>query len=202
MVKYNDLTLGQIEAVVNRMGGVEIAHAFLRGEFSLIPIVSAAVGPTTFTVTGLGLTAKEWKKRLESGGYRLSDWAKKILSTSDYDEKHRLEAGKEYKIVLVRGSPEWMTIDPKVYASRELGEQAVSGLKCELALLIREKFSNAELKQIGLSHIVVPHEPIMDSEGGLMVVSSDRRHRSFVSARFIYPGSQCCDSVAFAFLAE
>lgn len=44
MAKYKDITLGQVEAVINKMGGAEIALAYLRNEYELKPIVSVKVG--------------------------------------------------------------------------------------------------------------------------------------------------------------
>lgn len=40
MAKYKDFTFGQFEAVINKMGGAEIALAFLRGEYELKPVAS------------------------------------------------------------------------------------------------------------------------------------------------------------------
>ena len=60
-------------------------------------------GRTLITVTGTGLTALEWVKRLEGNGHRFGDWAREILGKPDYDEKHRLEAGKQYTVALVFG---------------------------------------------------------------------------------------------------
>jgi hypothetical protein len=42
MAKYNDLTLGQIEALVNKMGGEEAVHGYIRNESILIPALSLA----------------------------------------------------------------------------------------------------------------------------------------------------------------
>lgn len=42
MAKYNDLTVGQIEALVNKMGGMHVAIAFLRDEYELKPVAQAA----------------------------------------------------------------------------------------------------------------------------------------------------------------
>ena len=35
MAKYNDLTVGQMEAAINKMGGWESFQTFLRGELTL-----------------------------------------------------------------------------------------------------------------------------------------------------------------------
>lgn len=160
----------------------------------------------TFTVTGLGLTSEQWITRLVSGGHKLSNLARDILSKSDYDENHRLEAGKEYKVTLVFGKEikkdkDRSTANLKAIATRELGEQSVTGLKGELALLIREKFTNTELEAMGIFYITVLHEPIIDSVGHADVLYSNRSDDvSFVIARYDGPGSQWVDVGAFAFL--
>lgn len=44
-VKYNQITLGQVEAILNKLGGMEGAEAFLRGEYMLtkVPTPNALV---------------------------------------------------------------------------------------------------------------------------------------------------------------
>jgi hypothetical protein len=142
----------------------------------------------TFTVTGLGLTGTEWITRLEYNGHELSSWANNIITKPDYDQNHRLEAGKEYKVTLVFGKEikkdkDRSTANLKAIAIRELGEQAVTDLKGELALLIRERFSNLELEAMGVGYIAVLHEPIIDSGGGVDVLNSGRNgNKSLVNA--------------------
>ncbi len=50
VAKYQDLTVGQMEAVVNMMGGMEKLHATLRGEYTLT-LIAKAVG-TLLQVVG------------------------------------------------------------------------------------------------------------------------------------------------------
>lgn len=205
-MKYSDFTIGQIEAVFNKLGGEAGVHAFLRGELE----VKQVEKPTRieFTVRGKGLTAAAWISALESTGHKIGDWARNALNQPDYDAKHRLEAGKEYKIVLVRGTEitkdsDRTTKNLKAISSKEFGDQSVTGLKAELALLIRMKFSNAELQQMGLYYIAVLHDPIVDSDGDPFVLYSDRSDdESWVDAGYGRPGSHWYGSSAFAFLAD
>lgn len=162
----------------------------------------------TFTITGLGLTGAEWVTRLEAGSHRVSVWACDVLTKPDYDQNHRLEAGKEYKVTLVFGKEirkdsERTTADLKALARREIGKQAVSGLKGELALLVREKFTNKELEDMGIWYIAVLHESIIDSDGDASIlVSSRSAHGSCVDADYGRPGPQWCGDGAFAFLVS
>ncbi len=184
----------------------EVVRSINAGEWNIVSSSTTKPYRITFTVTGLGLTGEQWITRLVSGGHKLSDWARDILSKSDYDENHRLEAGKEYKVTLVFGKEikkdkDRSTANLKAIATRELGEQSVTGLKGELALLIREKFTNTELEAMGIFYITVLHEPIIDSVGHADVLYSNRSDDvSFVIARYDGPGSQWVDVGAFAFL--
>ena len=45
---YDDLSQGQTKAIVSKMGGVDIALAFLRGEFTLTPVAKAVASAITF----------------------------------------------------------------------------------------------------------------------------------------------------------
>lgn len=210
-----DVTPGKLNALVKNLmkaTGIhdpnEAVRAINAGEWNLIPVTSAKIDRVTFTVTGLGLTSAEWITRLEADGHKLSDWARDILTKPDYDRNHHLEAGKEYKVTLVFGKEvrkdqERTTANLKDLALREFGEQAVTGLKGELALLIREKFTNAELEAMGLWYITVLHEPIIDSGGGANVLDSGRRDGgSYVGADYGRPNDRWVDDGAFAFLAS
>lgn len=150
----------------------------------------------TFTVTGLGLTGAEWITRLEDDGHGVSGrahsmiTARSMLTESDYDTNHRLEAGKEYKVTLMFSKEVLKNSDRKTskiqsFAISEFGEQSVTGLKAELAFLIREKFTNDELKAMGIEDILVLHEPITDSDGEASILCSSRRldGSSWVHAR-------------------
>lgn len=174
-----------------------------------------------FTVIGTGLSGAEWLKRLEKGGQTVSDRARDILTRPDYDANHRLETGKEYKIVLVNGNeiPKdserktdklkefarrelGRTENLRAFERRELGEKAVAELKGEHALLIREKFTNAELEKMGLWYIVILHKPIVDSSGDARVLDTDRADdKPWVSAFCDDPDHRWSNRGAFAFLS-
>ncbi len=160
-----------------------------------------------FAVEGVGIKANLWGDRLKSGGHELSKWAKDVLSKPDYDKNHRLEAGKIYKLGLVFGKE--ITDDSKRSTSalqdlgrHKFGPQANEGLKGEFALLIREKFSNAELEAMELKYIAVLHKPITDSDGNPVVLSSDRYDGSCVDAFYASPDDPWDDYGAFASLAS
>ncbi|MCH8162645.1 MAG: hypothetical protein IIA99_00905, partial [Proteobacteria bacterium] len=79
-MKYRELNLGQIEAVVNKLGGMEGVQRLLAGE----TVVRAAT-PPKFSVLktiklGTGLvTPDDFRRALKDDGFRLSDWSSDIL---------------------------------------------------------------------------------------------------------------------------
>ena len=111
-------------------------------------------GQIEFEVNALGLTALEWKARLGKGGHKLSDSAKDILSQR-FNQNHRYEAGQTIKVFLIRGTEikedeKRTTKNLQALATKQGGGTSVTSLKGELAFLIREKFTNAQLEEMGL----------------------------------------------------
>ncbi len=209
------LTAGQLNAGVKIIGGHDAFLSLLRGELVVTKVAAAvtqaaALKPDriTFTVVGTGLSGAEWLARLEAGGHKVSDWARDILSRPDYDASHRLEAGKVYTLALVRGSEiskvsNRTTSALQAIGVRDYGPQAVVGLKGELALLICEKFTNEELKKMGLEYIAVLHTPLVVSNGNPSVLSVNRDDGdSWVSASYGYSRNRWYDEGAFPVLVE
>jgi len=76
-MKYGDLTLGQIEAIGNKLGGPEGIRRFLAGElvvrepdFKVFKTVKLGTGPKT---------AEDFRLALMDGGMKISEWADNIL---------------------------------------------------------------------------------------------------------------------------
>ena len=141
----------------------------------------------SFQVTSLGLTAREWKARIELRGHELSTSALDILSAPDYDLKHRYHPGKEYKVSVVTYHHEEPQYCQDAYASHKnvtaviqakFGKLALSRLKGEMAFLVYEKSLEIKTKDV----IVVPHEPITDSEGCPLVLCAVCRPSSHAYA--------------------
>ncbi len=79
-MKYGEINLGQVEAIINKLGGEQGALRFLRGEL----VVSAAKPiemPVWKTVKlGTKKTPSEYREALKSAGRRrASDWGDEIL---------------------------------------------------------------------------------------------------------------------------
>lgn len=78
-MKYGELTLGQVEALVNKLGGMEGVQRFLSGE--LLVSATAKVWKTWKTIQlGTGLqTADDFRKEVVKAGMKIGDWANDIL---------------------------------------------------------------------------------------------------------------------------
>ncbi|MBU1557732.1 hypothetical protein KKC45_02115 [Patescibacteria group bacterium] len=207
MSKYGHLTGNWFEAVINRLGGEEGAKAFLRGEL----VVSEPVqrwttdsdGLIRFKLTGLGFTGPEWISRLESKGHELSTWAKDILSSSNFVS---CEKGKVYNLTVLPGKlfsdEERKTKNIRVEADHR-GLIHGENLPTEIGCLIRENFTNEEIKQMGLNWLVTMHEPVKDSDGDpFLLCTLWDGGWSWLGAGWGEPGIQWHREHGFVFLAS
>jgi hypothetical protein len=83
-MKYGNITLGQIEALVNKLGGTEGVARFLRGEF--VVKVAEKFFPTWKIIKlGTGLrNADDFRQALKSAGCNSGDWVRDILGKSAF----------------------------------------------------------------------------------------------------------------------
>lgn len=79
-MKYGELTLGQVEAVVNKLGGTEGVKRLLSGEMVIKEIEHKfEVWKTIKLGTGLK-TADDFRKALKDNGFSIGNWANDILA--------------------------------------------------------------------------------------------------------------------------
>ena len=79
-MKYGELNLGQVEAIVNKLGGMDGVRRFLSGETTVKAIEqSFAIWKTIKLGTGLK-TANDFRKALKQNGCKIGDWGDDILS--------------------------------------------------------------------------------------------------------------------------
>lgn len=76
-MKYGELNLGQIEAIVNKLGGMEGAMRFLRGE--LVVNATKKVFQIWKTISVGGTDVKALLKQLKNNNCFVSDWAQDIM---------------------------------------------------------------------------------------------------------------------------
>ncbi|OGM00316.1 hypothetical protein A2480_03480 [Candidatus Uhrbacteria bacterium RIFOXYC2_FULL_47_19] len=167
------LTAGQLDAIVKKLGGHDMALRFLRDELSVSePIRSwrEEDGVIYFSVTSDGTTGEDWITRLESKGFCVGDNAKQVLRSPDF----KPTSGVTTEVAVLKGMlfEDNDRITKKIRA--EADKRKFSKSNAELACLIREKFTDKEIEAMGLWYIVAMHEPINDSDGGPDLLRADR----------------------------
>lgn len=177
-MKYGDLSLGQIEAVVNKLGGMDGVNKFLRGEL----IVSKPTrrwreenGVIYFPINSDGTTGEQWITRLKSKGFRVGDYAKSVLRSKSFKPTN----GITYEIAVLKG--EIFSDNERITKNirKDAKNSKLFTPNAEIACLIREKFSDKELEAMGLYWIVAMHEPIKDSVGDPQLLTSNRDGNGF-----------------------
>ncbi len=172
-MKYPNVTLGQVEAVWNKLGGEEGVNKFLCGELLISELTHSwreEDGVIYFSVTSDGTTGENWIKRLEGNGLRVGDYTKQVLRSPDF----KPTSGVTTEVAVLKGTlfEDNDRITKKVRA--EADKRKLSKPNAELACLIREKFTDKEIKQMGLRYIVAMHEPINDSGGDPSLLIANR----------------------------
>lgn len=160
-MKYNGLTLGQIEAIVNKMGGMEGVKRFLSGELMIKETENEFnVWKTIKLGTGLQ-TADDFRKALKDNGFNISDWASDILKKPAFTV-----ATKEIELDLVvvsvaeLGFKDGATREQIYTRAKELGlDLCPAEVGPQLRLQYKDQPNNEWL--------VVGMEPITDSYGFL-----------------------------------
>lgn len=158
------LTAGQLNAIVKKLGGHEMALRFLRDELSVSEPTRSwreEDGVIYFSVTSDGTTGEDWITRLESKGFRVGDYAKQVLRSPDFKPTN----GVTTEVAVLKGM---LFEDNDRITSRiraEADKRKLNRPNAELACLIREKFTDEEIEAMDLWYIVVMHEPTYDSDG-------------------------------------
>ena len=172
-MKYGELSLGQVEAVVNKLGGMDGVQRLLRGEVTISEPECAwreQDGVIYLSVTSDNESCEGWINRLKNKGFRLNNYAKQLLRSDDFKPTN----GVTYEIAVLKGR----IFEGKNRVTKKIRAEAESrGLttpNAEVACLIREKFSDDELEAMGLWWIVTMHEPIKDSDGGPSLLGAGR----------------------------
>lgn len=118
-------------------------------------------GVIYLSATSDGTTGEGWIKRLEDKGFRVGDYAKQVLRSPDF----RPTSGETYEIAILKG----MLFQDSDRVTKKIRDEAarrkLGTPNAEVACLIREEFTDQELKAMGLMWIIIMHEPIEDSVG-------------------------------------
>jgi len=202
-MKYANVTLGRVEAVWNKLGGEEGVERFLRGELTVSEparrwreqdgVIYFTLPPTDNT------TGTEWIRRLEGKGFRVGDYAKKLLRSPDF----KPTSGVTYEIVILKGMifEGSDRITKKIRA--EADKRKLTKSNTEVACLIRENFSDEDIEAMGLWWIVVMHEPIKDSDGDPFLLGVHRYGAGrWLHADYDAPDSRWNRDDGFAFVVS
>jgi len=96
-MKYGELNLGQVEAIVNKLGGMEGVRRFLSGELVVQELErQLKIWKTIKLGTGLK-TADEFRKALKDKGFNINDWANDIFGKPAFTA-----AAEEVEVDLVK----------------------------------------------------------------------------------------------------
>ena len=193
------LTAGQLNAIVKKLGGHDMALRFLRDELSVSEPTRSwreEDGVIYFRVTSDGTTGEYWIKRLEGNGFRIKYYAKQVLLSPDF----KPSSGVTIEVAVLRGC---LFEDNDRDTAKIRAEGALRKLSkpnAELACLIREKFTDKEIEAMGLWYIVAMHEPINDSDGDPFLLNANRYDVGrWLSACSVRPGSRWYRDYGFAF---
>jgi hypothetical protein len=201
-MKYGELNLGQIEAVVNKLGGMEGVNQFLRGELVLSQPNRRwreEGGIIYFSVTSSGITGEQWVSGLERNGFKVSDSTKRVLCSADFKPTN----GITYEIAVFMGK--FFSDDERITKNirKDAKIRKLITPNAEVACLIREKFFDKELKAMGLYWIITMHKPIKDSEGNLLLLYANRNgNGSWLDTDYDNPGDKWGSSIGFAFVVS
>ena len=197
-----DLTAGQLNAIVKKIGGYDEALMFLRGELVVSkpkPLWREQDDVIYFSVTSDGTTGPEWITRLKKKGLRVSDYAKSIILNPAFKSTN----GVTYNIAVLKGVlfSDNNRITNKIRKEAEC--RKLTKPNAEVACLVREMFSDKEIEAMDLTWIVVMHEPIKDSNGDPALLSALRLDGgSWLGTCCARPGSRWSHGSGFAFVVS
>lgn len=177
----------------------------VEGRFHQVQRCHEKEGVIYFEVISDGTTGPVWIERLENKGFRISKWAKDVLNSKDF----KSTSGVNYKIAVLKGTmfsnDDRITSKIRVCAEdfRTHEGNKLEKPNAEIACLIREMFSDEELKAMGLWWIVVFHEPIKDSDGDPYLLAARRDHEGrWLSTYSDRPDGHWYSDDGFAFVVS
>ena len=149
-----------------------------------------------FSVTSNGFTGQQWIDHLEAKGIQLSGYSKDVLLSKEFKPTN----GVTYNVAVLKGE---LFVDDDRITSKirvEAERRKLTTPPAELACLIRNMFTDEELKAMGLYWVVAMHEPIEDSGGVPSLLSADRRRGGWLHAYRGYSADEWSRAHGFAFL--
>lgn len=189
------LTIGQVNAIVKRLGGYEGALRFLRGETEIKEKWREENGIINFSVTSNGRTGKEWIAHLRRKGYGPLGVTESVLCSPDF----RPTNGVTTHIAVLKGNL-WGDEDRSIDKIRAFAsERNLTVPNMEVACLIRDMFSCKKIKAMGINWILTMHDPIKDIDGvpRILIVSGKT---PWLEMEICDPKSRWVNNGGFAFV--
>jgi hypothetical protein len=147
-----------------------------------------------------GVTGHQWIERFEKKNFRFSRWARNVLDSPDF----KPTTGIVYNIAVLKG--ELFSDENRITRNiRAEGDHRSlkhgKGISPEIACLIRETFTDDEIKAMGMIWIIVMHEPIDDGGDDPYLLSADRYDAGrWLDAYYVGPGRRWGRGDGFAFV--
>jgi len=197
IMKYGEVSLGQVEAAINKLGGIEGFYKLLRGQLIISEKKWYEIDSVIYIkVISDGTTGEEWIERLGKKGFILSKWAKDILLSKDF----KFTTGTVYTIAVLKSDlfTNENCVTKEIY--REAAKRKLVTPNPEVACLIREMFSDKEIEDMGLVWLVTFHEFIKDSDGDSRFLNTyPSIDGSFLDAVYVNHDSNWRDRCGFVF---
>ncbi len=111
-----------------------------------------------FSVTSDGTTGPEWIERLKKKGFNMGNWVKDLLGIKNL----RPTTGVTYNVVILRGK--LLDNISNAYIFSKAGSYGLWKPNTEALCLIRDKFSDDDLEDLGLRGIVSISDNILGHE--------------------------------------
>lgn len=123
----------------------------------------------TFSVTSDGTKGEDWITILEEKECLLTDCAKRVLRSPDF----KPTSGVTTEVAVLMGVLFKRDTDRTTGNIRtEAKHRNLTEPHPEVACLIRDKFTNNKINDMGLEWIVTMHDPVKDSDGSLCVLGT------------------------------
>jgi len=161
-MKYGNVTMGQVEAVINKLGGEDGMKRFLSGELVVKEIERKFNVWKTINL-GTGKNADDFRKVLKDRGFNIGNWADDILGKPAFTAATEATEIDLVKVTVAElGFKEGARRDQIYERAKELGlELCPSEVGPQLRLQYQDQPNN-EWLLIGM-------KPIADSDGDLGV---------------------------------
>jgi hypothetical protein len=154
-------------------------------------------GNIHFILISNGLRPQQWEKHLERRGRRITDWANQMLARANGASTKDVV----YHVVVRPGK---LIVDSERVTNKLRAYAAAKNWLTphwEVACLIRDRFSDDQLRQMGLVSIITMHEPIRDeSEVSFLLNANPHDIGGWLDACYDGSSNKWGDKGGFAFI--